>query len=290
MCGSYTQRVAQSRSEQASNISRGFLTRSNGQVEADQQSKEATSFTDTPPSLISERPVSGGEKEQSAPVMYIQRGPSASDNNSLQAEEEHRKTAAAAVAARLAASTSSAQIITYVLSSLASEGVIGNTVKELPVESSPSEKRPKLENGPSSYMPSHLIPPLPPLPHPDSFQNPTSQQTSLHQLQALPHPSSSPVSQPGPPTQPPPPLPPLPPLPPPPLPSQFVQTAGSMTSVPYSYGMTPQRPPLPGYQMIGAPISGLQPYPGPQNQYQNFQSSDGGFYSQPSLPAMPSQQ
>ncbi|XP_058103026.1 uncharacterized protein LOC131246693 [Magnolia sinica] len=284
--------VAQSRSEHAANISRRLLTNNSGQLMGDQRPKEATTFSDAPLSFVSETPASGGEKEQSAPVMYIQRGPSLPDNNSLQIEEDHRKTAAAAVAAKLAASTSSAQMLTYVLSSLASEGVIGNTLKESSIESSPSEKRPKLENSPTSYMPTQLPPPLPPFPHPESLHNKISASQNMSQHQPPPpHPSSSPMSQPGPPMQPPPPLPPLPPVPPPPLPSHFMQTAGSMTSVPYSYGTAPQRPPsLPGYQLVGTPISGLHPYPGPPNPYQNFQSSDGGFYSQPPLPAMPSQQ
>ena len=50
-------------------------------------------------------------------------------NKSSSRVEEDPKSAAAAVAAKLTASTSSAEMLTYVLSSLASEGVIGNSTK-----------------------------------------------------------------------------------------------------------------------------------------------------------------
>ncbi|GAB4847345.1 hypothetical protein Ancab_026402 [Ancistrocladus abbreviatus] len=60
-------------------------------------------------------------------------------------EEDPRKSAAAAVAAQLTASTFSAQMLSYVLSSLAQEGVIGNAVKESSIDYT-SNKKPKLEN------------------------------------------------------------------------------------------------------------------------------------------------
>eukprot|EP00262_Sarcandra_glabra_P008376 TRINITY_DN218_c0_g1_i1.p1 TRINITY_DN218_c0_g1~~TRINITY_DN218_c0_g1_i1.p1 ORF type:complete len:531 (+),score=114.20 TRINITY_DN218_c0_g1_i1:283-1875(+) len=266
--------AAQSRSEQAGNICQQLLNCNPGQLLTEQSLKEAsTAFSDTPPNFISESPAASGGKEQPPPVMYTQRLPPFSEN-SLHAEEEHRKTAAAAVAAKLAASTSSAQMLTYVLSSLASEGVIGNQINESSLDY-PSDKRPKLENGSgsSSYMATQPQPPPPPppsFPHPDSLQ----------QLPP-PHPPSSPMSHAGPNTQPP-----LPPMPPP---AQFLQTAGSMTSVPYSYGVTPQRPPpMPGYPpFVSAPLSGMMPYPAPLNHFQNFQASESGFYSHPPLPATP---
>lgn len=286
--------MAQSRSEQAGNICEQLLLNiHNGQ---DQRSKEASTLSEVPAaSFVPGSPVGSVEKEQSAPVVYTKRQPFA--DISPQNEEEDRKTAAAAVAAKLAASTSSAQMLSLVLSSLASEGVIGNTLNDSSTDYLP-RKRPNLENGPpdyhpGSYMPPQLSPPLPPFPHPDSLQHKNSslsQQMSSHQPPPS-HPSSSPLSHPVATMQSSPPLPPVPPPVAPPPPSQFMQTAGSMTSVPYSYGTTPQRPsPLPSYPMVGTPISGGPPYPLPPNPYQNFQASDGGFYSQPTLPATPSQQ
>ncbi|KAK9272017.1 hypothetical protein L1049_002386 [Liquidambar formosana] len=215
--------------------------------------------------------------EQSVPVMYTRQLPF--PEKSGHTEEDPRKSAAAAVAAKLTASTSSAQMLSYVLSSLASEGVIGNSIKESSGDY-PSEKRPKLENDHSSYIPPQSVqPPVPPFPHPDSLHhNITTTTQQLTSNEQPPPPSSSP-----------PPLPPLPPMPPYPVP-QYMQTAGSMTSVPYSYGMTQQQPhSLPGYPTVGAPVTGISPYTvPPTNPYQSFQGSEGGFYSQPSsLPMAP---
>lgn len=200
--------------------------------------------------------------EQSAPVMYTRQVPLLEP--SPRVDEDLRKSAAAAVAAKLTASTSSAQMLSYVLSSLASEGVI---MKE-PTSSSassPPEKRPKLEN--SSQ------PPVPTYPHPDSLiHNVTTTSTN----ECPPPPSSPPPPQPQPP---------MPPYPVPQLPQvpQYMQTAGSMSNVSYSYAMPP-----PSYT-VGAPVTGISPYRPPSgNPYQNFQGSEGGFYSQPSsLPMAP---
>lgn len=259
------------------NICQQVLNCNSGQLLAEQRLKEANTFSDAPPSFIPETPAIATDKEQSAPVMYTKQV--SFPDNAAHIEEDPRKSAAAAVAAKLAASTSSAQMLTFVLSSLASEGVIGNPLSDSSTNY-PSEKRPKLENGPSSYMaPKHPHPPPPPFPHPESFQHKvtaSSQQLTPHQQ---PPPSSSPMSHAGPNMQQP-----QPPLPPPP--THFMQTAGSMTSVPYSYGTVPQRPPpLPGYSMIGASVTGGPSFPSP-NPYQNFQGSEG-FYSQPPLPATP---
>ncbi|KAE9445946.1 hypothetical protein C3L33_22156, partial [Rhododendron williamsianum] len=104
---------------------------------------------------------------------------------------EDPKAAAAAVAAKLTASTSSAQMLTYVLSSLASEGVIGNKMKESSSDY-PSEKRTKLENDHHpAYIPSHNPQPLPvqPYPHPESVPI-TTQESNSNELQ--PPPPSSP--------------------------------------------------------------------------------------------------
>ncbi|XP_010502651.1 PREDICTED: UPF0400 protein C337.03-like isoform X1 [Camelina sativa] len=115
--------------------------------------------------------------EQSAPVMFA--------SNPTQSVEDPRKTAAAAVVAKLTASTSSAEMLSYVLSSLASEGIIGNNNPPAVTESPssvdyPPEKRPKLQNHGQSYLPQHqqnaattsssTPPPALPLPPPPSFQ------------------------------------------------------------------------------------------------------------------------
>lgn len=282
--------VAQSRSEQAGNICQRLVVNSNGeQLVAEQRMKEATNLSGAPaPGSVSETLISGRDKEQSAPVVYTQRGSPFADNAS-HVEEDPRKTAAAAVAAKLAASTSSAQMLSFVLSSLASEGIIGNRLSES--SDYPTNKRPKLENGPQSYMPPQPSPPLPPFPYPELLQPKPSAMTQQMSPQQPPppHPSSSPVTHSGAAMQPP--LPPLPPPMVPPPPTQFMQTAGSMSNVPYNYGTSPQGPPpLPSYAMVGTPISSGPLYHTPPNLYQNYQPSDGNFYSQSPLPATPSQQ
>ncbi|KAF6137959.1 hypothetical protein GIB67_041832 [Kingdonia uniflora] len=241
--------AAQSHSEQVGSISQQLNSGSRHLI-AEQRLNEPNNFHDSS-SGFPGTPVSVGDKEQSPGTVYTQRG-SPLPNSSSYTEEDPRKSAVAAVAAKLAASSSSAEMLTFVLSSLASEGVIGNKVDE-----HPQEKRQKHDNSNSSFSPQsqNLQPPLPPFPHPESAPAPL--------------PTSSP--------------PPLPPLPPQPSP-QFMQTAGSMTSVPYSYGSGPPRPPLmPSYSVTGPPLQ----YSPPPNPYQNFQGPEGSFYSQPPLPATP---
>ncbi|KAB1211812.1 Regulation of nuclear pre-mRNA domain-containing protein 1B [Morella rubra] len=219
-----------------------------------------------------------GDREQSAPVMYTRQVSFPEKSGHL--EEDPRKSAAAAVAAKLTASTSSAQMLSFVLSSLASEGVIGNPMKESPGDY-PSEKRRKIENEQSSYIPPQNLqqPPVPPYPHPESIQHNIS--TSSQQFatnEPPPPPSSSP-----------PPMPPLPPIPQYVVP-QFMQTAGPITSAPYSYGIAQQQPPaMPSYVTVGAPVNGISPFTSPPaNSYQGFQGPDGNIYSQPpSLPMAP---
>ncbi|MQM04815.1 hypothetical protein Taro_037615 [Colocasia esculenta] len=225
--------AAQFRVEQAGSICQQIMVSNNGVLPTEQRSKETGTFSDASPAT--------GEKEQSAPVKYVQEPFLANSTHT----EEHRKTAAAAVAAKLTASTSSAEMLSYVLSSLASEGVIRQQMKEDFSDS----KRPKLDNGlpfmPSqvSQLPSHF-------PHADTFQQAATSQPHLQH-------SSSPMAHPGPSLQPPPPPPPSqPPMPPPPPPTQYMQAAGSMTAVPYTYGSAlPQRPPL----MPSFPISSPRP-------------------------------
>jgi regulator of Ty1 transposition protein 103 len=249
--------AAQSQSEQASNLCRQLL--------ADQSMKE-THTSSAPQSL------SAGNGEQSVPVMYTRQLPFPEKSG------EDPKAAAAAVAAKLTASTSSAQMLTYVLSSLASEGVIGNNMKESSGDY-PSEKRTKLENDHPAYIPSHNPQPPPVQPYPHSESVPiTTQESNLNEVQ--PPPPSSP--------------PPLPPLPPPmqpyPVP-QFMQSTSGLISVPYGYGTAQMQQTLaiPGYSPVGPPMNVESSYMAlPPNPYQSFQGSDGGFYSQPtSLPMAP---
>lgn len=111
--------AAQSQSEQAGNICQQFLNRDKVQSLAEQSPKEAQ--TSLAPYLFVP-----GDREQSAPVMYTRQVSYPEKSGHI--EEDPRKSAAAAVAAKLTASTSSVQMLSYVLSSLASEGVIGNSM------------------------------------------------------------------------------------------------------------------------------------------------------------------
>ncbi|KAJ9683204.1 hypothetical protein PVL29_018976 [Vitis rotundifolia] len=262
--------AAQFQAEQAGNMCRRLLKcNNNTQLLAEQSLKE----THTTEALLSFVP---GTVEQSAPVMFTRQVSFPEKPGHI--EEDPRKSAAAAVAAKLTASTSSAQMLTFVLSSLASEGVIGNPTKESSGDY-PAEKRTKLENDQSAY-----IPPQNPQPSVSAFPN-------LDQLQhnvSTTTQQSTPSEQPPPPSSPPP-LPPMPPMPPYQVP-QYMQAAGSMTNIPYSYGMTQQQPPsAPNFPTVGPPVSSISSFTSPPaNSYQNFQGSEGGFYGQPSsLPMAP---
>ncbi|KAE8661655.1 putative Exocyst subunit exo70 family protein C2 [Hibiscus syriacus] len=153
--------AARSRSEHAANICRQHLNINNPQLVAEQSSKESISSAAAQSFIPS-------ATEQSAPVMYALQASFV--DNSGHIGEDPRKSAAAAVAAKLTASTSSAEILSYVLSSLASDGVIGNPLKDSSGDY-PSEKRPKLEND-QSYIPSHNPQAsVSPFPHPESLQH-----------------------------------------------------------------------------------------------------------------------
>ncbi|XP_048234026.1 junction-mediating and -regulatory protein isoform X2 [Ricinus communis] len=259
--------AAQSQSEHAGNVFQQFLHSNNVQLVAQESSKEANASS-APQSFIP------GNREQSAPAMYIRQVSFPEKTGHVQ--EDPRKSAAAAVAAKLTASTSSAQMLSYVLSSLASEGVIGNPIKE-PASEYPSEKRAKHEND-QPYIPTQnpLQQPLPPFQHPESFQVATTSQ-QLTSNDPPPPPSS------------PPPLPPLPPMPPYSI-SQYMQTTGSINAVPYSYSMSQQQPhSLPGYPGVGTQMTGIASFTmPPTNSYQSYQGSDGTLYSQPSsMPMAP---
>lgn len=179
-------------------------------------------------------------------------------------------------------------MLTFVLSSLASEGVIGNTLNESSM-SYPSDEKPKLDNG-LPYIAPQLNPLLYRLFLIRSLSNTRSQLSHSRWLHISPHSPSSPLINPEATMGPSQPLPPMPPPMKPPPPSQFMQIAGSMEIVPHSYRTTQWPPPLPGYAMVGIPDSGGTPYPTPQNPYQNCEASDSSFYSHPSLPSTPLQQ
>ncbi|XP_015971287.1 UPF0400 protein C337.03 [Arachis duranensis] len=261
--------AARVQSEQAGSTCQQLLGGNNIQSLPEQVSKENKSSMATS-SFIS------GDREQSAPSMYA---PQMSfPKSSGHIDEDPRKSAAAAVAAKLTASTSSAQMLSYVLSSLASEGVIGNPIKE---STSPadyqSEKRTKLENDQSSYVPSQnpQQPQLPPFSVPESMQQ-----------SATMAPQSTPSDQPPLPSSSPPPLPPLPPMPQYPV-SPFMQNAGSISSMSYTYGMA-QPSSMAPYPMVGASMNNVPFTPAPMSTYQGFQGSDGNYYNQPtSMPMAP---
>lgn len=217
-----------------------------------------------------------GDKEQSAPLMYAPPQVLFSQKSG-QSEEDPRKSAAAAVAAKLTASTSSAQMLSYVLSSLASEGVIGNSRTESSGDYH-SEKRIKLENDQSSYVPSQN--PQQPLP-PFSLSEPTQLTASTSNQQSTPN------EPPPPPSSSPPPLPPLPPMPLQyPVP-QYMQTAVTVNNMAYSYGVT-QQPPMAIYPGVGVSMNGVSPFTPPMNAYQGFQGSDGNYYNpSSSMPMVP---
>lgn len=225
--------AAKSQSEQASNMYKQLLKN-------DRNSFKESQTSEAPPT------------HSSMSAIYAPTDP-ITENSS-----DETKAAAAAVAAKLTASTSSAQMLTYVLSSLASEGVIGNSIKD-PSTDQPPEKRAKIEA-------DH---PQPPPEESDANQQP-------------PPPSSPPPI--------PPPLPPMQqqsyPMPP------FFPTAGPM-SLPFGYGTTPLQPPaLSGYPMVSPPpmMNGVSSFAGLPNPYQSVQGSDGGaqFYAPSSfLPMAP---
>ncbi|KDP41804.1 hypothetical protein JCGZ_26822 [Jatropha curcas] len=259
--------AALSQSEHANNFCQQSLHSNNVQLSVEQSSKEANTSV-APQSFIP------GDREQSAPAMYTRQASFHEKTGHI--EEDPRKSAAAAVAAKLTASTSSVQMLSYVLSSLASEGVINNPVKESSGEF-PSEKRAKIEND-QPYIPTQnpLQQPLPPFQHPESFQVATTGQ-QLTSNDPPPPPSS------------PPPPPPLPPMAPYSIP-QYMQTSGSVNAVPYSYSMSQQQPPsLSGYAGGGTQMTGIAPFTvPPTNSYQSYQGSDGNLYSQPSsMPMAP---
>ncbi|KAM7268151.1 hypothetical protein ACFE04_010317 [Oxalis oulophora] len=190
--------------------------------------------------------------EQSAPVMYAQQVPFPEKSGLV--EEDSQKLAAAVMAAKLTASASSAQMLSYVFSSLASEAANSNPVKEASGDF-PPEKRPKLEKPQQ--------PQFPPFNYSESQQYTPSEPPP-------PLPSSPPPPTPLPPS--------MPPYP------EFIATVGP----PYTYNMVQLQ--QPGYQTVVAPITGVSPYPTQPQMitYQGFQGSESSFYAQPSsMPTAP---
>ncbi|CAI0457858.1 unnamed protein product [Linum tenue] len=235
--------VARSLSDNAEKLNQQLLhSSSNSQLVSEQNSKEANSN-----SVAASQTFASGDREQSAPSMYttMQSNPT---------PEDPRKSAAAAMAAKLTASTSSAQMLSYVLSSLASEGVIGTQ----------PEKRARLDNN-EPYIPASQNPQQPPY-------QPAADITTTAQQSVPPNNPPLPSS--------PPPMTPLPPptysMPPPPyIP---INSGG-----PYGYGQPPP-PSLPGFPPVGggAPMTGMPPPPFgmlPPNSYQ-YQGSEGNRYGQ----------
>ncbi|OIT36137.1 PREDICTED: regulation of nuclear pre-mRNA domain-containing protein 1B [Nicotiana attenuata] len=258
--------AAQSHADQAGNICKQLLNcDANGQILAEQNRKEAST------SQAAQAYVAGN-REQSAPVMYT-RQVSYEKSGNL---DEDMKSAAAAVAAKLTASTSSAQMLTYVLSSLASEGVIGNSSKESSHDNQ-SEKRVKLENDHSAYVPS---------------QNPQEPLSFFSQSFSMQHnlPStaqeSAPIEPPPLPSSPPP-LPPLPPMQPYPVP-QCMQTCVQIPNSAFVFATSQQPSALPGFPQVVPPANGVSPYTSSTtNAYQGY-STDSSLYSQSSsLPMAP---
>ncbi|KAG2261421.1 hypothetical protein Bca4012_013824 [Brassica carinata] len=185
------------------------------------------------------------DAEQSAPVMFASNPPT-------QSVVDPRKTAAAAVVARLTASTSSAEMLSHVLSSLASEGIIGNNPPAVTGTPSsdeyPPEKRPKLQNHDHSYL--------------QKLQQQKAATTSTA--------TTSPLL--------------LPPPPPYQLQPQFLQPLqppGPVNQTPFNYTIATTSAPTQQQQHEGHWVPGLTPLPTTSapsdNSYQKFQGQDG-FY------------
>jgi len=187
--------VAQCRSEQAGSICQQLLSTNNRvQLLSRQSLADNRMFSDISASLLQENHVTG-DKGQVAAAVPLQ--PISSFVDTASHIDENHKKAAAAVAAKLAASTSSAQMLSYVLSSLASEAATmtsGLRTSSAPVGMSadyPLEKRQKIEQQPpisEDNLPYMVhAPPAPS--HSNSMRlqvSPLSQQVSPLQHQASP--------------------------------------------------------------------------------------------------------
>ncbi|KAL8134547.1 uncharacterized protein LOC141712968 isoform X2 [Apium graveolens] len=253
--------AAQSLSTLAGGLCGQFVNRSTVQSPADQGEETLTSKE--------KQSYMTGNEEQTAPVMYTRQVTPAEMPNHF----EDPKSAAAAVAAKLTASTSSAQMLSYVLSTLASESGVNSAMNESS-DDCPPEKRTKIENH-GAYIPSQNTQPL--FLHPNAMQH--------NNLNASKE-SSTPEEKPPLPSSPPP----MPPLPPPmqsyPVPP-FMQNSGSMPSVPYGYGVSQQQPPpFSPFLATGAQFNVIPPFPAPSaDSYLTYQT-EAGYYGQQSSFAM----
>lgn len=200
-----------------------------------------------------------GEKENSTSAIYNQHG-----LHSTRTADDNLKSTAAAMAAKLAASTSSAEMLSSLLSTLASEGVIGQQNREN--NSVDNQKRIKLENGLPSYINHNQQLPPPQFSQPELLMK---MMPPPHQ-QSLSHPATSmlPLERPMS----------LPALQPPLHLDQLTKAAGSTLSASYSYSSTTTLPPI--YQTSETPS-----YPVPSSSYQNIQmTKEGGpSYSAPPI-------
>ncbi|KMZ64075.1 hypothetical protein ZOSMA_386G00090 [Zostera marina] len=117
------------------------------QLNTEQKQKETTLFPGMQ-QITSESQHMSGEKENSTSMIYNHHG-----LHSIRTVDDKLKSTAAAMAAKLAASTSSAEMLSSLLSTLASEGVIGHQNREN--HSVDNLKRIKLDNGMPSFMSNH---------------------------------------------------------------------------------------------------------------------------------------
>lgn len=233
--------IARFQSDRTGDLCRQLLDHGGSSQPPAAEEEESKEATKAPSVAAAPQSFTHSEVEQSAPVMFASNPPT-------QSVVDPRKTAAAAVVAKLTASTSSAEMLSYVLSSLASEGIIGHNqpaITETPSSSDyPPEKRPKLQNHDQSYLQPHQ-------------QNAAT--TSTATTTSLPLPS--------------------PPPPPFQLQPQFLQPLqppGPVNHAPFNYTIATQQ-----QQQQGPWVPGLTQLPTTsapsENSYQNFQGQDG-FY------------
>ncbi|KAI4375395.1 hypothetical protein MLD38_013271 [Melastoma candidum] len=230
--------VARSRSEKMANICRNLGNGDNKQLPDQHDNSKDVNNSDAP---LTFAPI---KVDHSSPAMHPLQPPYREMSGQLQDE---KKPDIAIMSTKLTALTSSSQL-SSVLTSLASEGVIGNPRKDSCGEY-PPEKRSRLDNGQFTFQDSEspngaLQPPLPP--------------TSA------------------------PPIPPPPPGPPSvgsmaPFPSltapHFMQVPPGMPAVTFTYGVGHHQPPPPPGPIPPFPVA-------PANACQSFPGPDGPYYAQ----------
>lgn len=219
------------------------------QLNTEQKQKETTLFPGMQ-QITSESQHMSGEKENSTSMIYNHHG-----LHSIRTVDDKLKSTAAAMAAKLAASTSSAEMLSSLLSTLASEGVIGHQNREN--HSVDNLKRIKLDNGMPSFMSNHsqfsqpeLLMKMMPPPHKQSVSHSSSSMLPLERPMSLP-----PLHL-----------------------NQLTQAAGSTLSASYSYSSTTTLPPI--YHTSETPS-----FPVSSSSYQNIQMTKegGSSYSVPPI-------